>query len=391
MFDRIRQIFSRKAIDDPWMMIAGGVGTAGGLVVSVETAMKCPTVFASTLVISEAVAQIPLILYERGAGDERNKAVDHPLYAVLRHQANDWTSAYNFRLDMQLDVLKHGAAFAFINRDRDGEIRELIQITFEAVKVKTDTRTMEPNYTVTDGDGKENPIPRDQILHLRGMGGLSPIKQCREAIGIALAMEEYLGRLFGRGARPAGVVETPNKIMNPETIKKLRASFDAAHGSGKSGGTLILEEGFKWRQISLSSTDAQFQELRRQQTADISRAFRVPLSLLNDLERITHANAEALGQQFLTFTILPWLKMWEGAIRLSLIAEDERKNFFAEFLTDDLARADLAARFAAYTQAVTNGILNPNEVRAMENRPPYATGDVFTRPLNTGTPERIKE
>jgi HK97 family phage portal protein len=108
--------------------------------------------------------------------------------------------------------------------------------------------------------------------------------------------------------------------------------------------------------------------------------------MLQELERTTHNNAEHLGRQFLTFTLMPWLKLWEGAIRRSLLTPAEREAYFAEFLTDDLARADLAARFEAYAKAVTNGLLSPNEVRAAENRPPYRGGDEFRRPMNTEAP-----
>ena len=142
----------------------------------------------------------------------------------------------------------------------------------------------------------------------------------------------------------------------------------------------------KFTALEFKSVDLQFLELRRFQVAEISRVYRVPLHLLNDLERTTHANAESLGRQFLAFTLLPRLENWEGAIRRTLLTREERRTHFAEFKTDELARADLAARFEAYAKAITNGFMNPNEVRAAENRGPYDGGDQFRVPMNTEQP-----
>jgi phage portal protein BeeE len=87
-----------------------------------------------------------------------------------------------------------------------------------------------------------------------------------------------------------------------------------------------------------------------------------------------------MGQEFLNFCLMAWIKRWEGEIRLKLFTPDERESHFAEFLTDDLARADLAARMSAYSAAIAARILNPNEVRALENRAPYEGGDKFENP-----------
>ena len=152
------------------------------------------------------------------------------------------------------------------------------------------------------------------------------------------------------------------------------------------GGTAFLESDWEWVATQLSSVDAQFMELRGQQVVEIARPFRIPPPMLQDYGRATWSNQEEGGRQFLTLALMPWLKVWEGAIRRSLLTRDERETYFAEFLVDDLARANQAARFEAYAKAITNGILNPNEVRAMENRPPYDGGDEFGRPMNTETP-----
>ena len=363
-----------------------GPETAAGVSVSPETALRCAVVYACVKIISESVAQLPLHLYRRNEDDSKERARDHPLYRLLHDQPNEWTTAFEFRVDMTADLLRYGEAFAFINRNTDGEIVELIQIPTPSVTVERNALTMEPSYRVTLGDGRQVNYRRDQILHLRSMLGLSPVMQAREAIALSLAQEKHAAKLFGNGARPSGVLKHSGRL-GEGSAERLRASWQGAHGGGEnSGRTAILEEGMDFQALTFNSVDLQFLELRRHQVAEIARVFRVPLSLINDLERVTHANAESLGRQFLSFTLLPWLQLWEQAIARSLLTPEEQGEYFAEFLTDEFARADLAARFEAYAKAVTNGLLNPNEVRAAENRSPYEGGDEFRLPMNTEPP-----
>jgi HK97 family phage portal protein len=371
------------------LALFGAVPTASGVSVTPATAMQSPAVYACVKVLSESVAQLPLILYQRTANDGKERASDHPLYQVLHDQANGWTSAFEFRMDMQQALCLHGNAYAFINRVA-GSIAELIQLPSETVTVDVDAVTMEPVYLVTGKDGAQRRYARRDIFHLRTLGncyvGASPIRQAREAIGLGLTMERHAGRLFGAGARPSGVFKYA-KTLSKEALERLKKSFAAAHsGADNSGNTLILEDGMDFAPQEFKSVDLQFLELRRHQVAEVARIFRVPLHMLQDLERTTHGNAETMGREFVALTLLPWLKLWEGAIRRSLLAPEERASHYAEFLSDDLARADLAARYTAYAQAVTNGILNPNEIRAAENRPPYEGGDQFRLPLNTEAP-----
>ncbi|CAH1653493.1 Phage portal protein [Hyphomicrobiales bacterium] len=391
MINRLKNIigFEKKstlANSSPELLALFGAGpTASGTVVTPETAMRCTTVFASVKVIAESVAQLPLHLYRRTDDGGKERAGDHPLAELLHDQANEWTSAFEFRLFMQTALCLHGNAFAFINR-ADGKIFELIPIPSPAIEVQVDRVTMEPSYKVTEGDGSQRIYPRTDIFHLKTLGtsphvGLSPISQMKEAIGLAIAMEEHGARLFGNGARPSGVFKY-HKMLTGQQVQQLRERM-AGHTGGGSGQTLVLEDGMDFKALQFTSVDLQFMELRRQQIAEIARGFRIPLHLLQELERTTHANAESMGQQFLSLTLLPWLKMWEGAIRRALLSPEERRGYQAEFLTDDLARADLAARFDAYAKAVTNGLLCPNEVRAAENRAPYPGGDQFRLPMNT--------
>lgn len=392
MFNRLKSLFASEekstlANASPELIaLFGAAPTASGVSVTAETALKNSTVYGCVKILSESVAQLPLHLYRRTPDGGKERATDHPLSAILNGQPNDWTSSFEWRLSMQSALCLHGNAYSFINRT-NGEIAELVAIPSNQVSVLSNPLTMEPAYQVTTS-AETRVYDRSQIFHLKTLGtsplvGLSPIEQMREPIGVALAMEQHAARLFASGARPGGVFKYA-KTLGPEAMKRLRDSFTSAHAGGSnSGKTLILEDGMDFTPLQFTSVDSQFLETRRHQVAEIARGFRIPLHMLQELERATHNNAESMGRQFVALTLLPWLKLWEGAISRSLLNPEERTEYFAEFLIDDLVRADLAQRFAAYSQAVTNGILSPNEVRSAENRSPYDGGDQFRLPLNT--------
>lgn len=356
--------------------IFGAVRGPTGVSVTPDSAMRCPTAYAAVAVLAQAVAQLPLHLFERTDGGGKERATGHPLYALLNDQANEWTSAYEFRLSMMSAALRYDqGAFAWIGR-AGGDIMELVQIPSASVQVETDPVTREPVYKVTERNGRQRTYDRFDVLHIRALDGVAPLTAAREAIAIMMVMDRHAAKLFGKGARPSGVLTMPTGL-SADAVKRAVASWNKAHSGDGGGGTAFLENNWTWAATQLSSVDAQFMELRAQQVIDIARPFRIPPPMLQDYGRATWANSEEAGRQFLTLSLLPWLKVWEGAIRRSLLTRQERPTYFAEFLVDDLVRADLAARMAAYAQAIGCRVLLPNEARAMENRAPLPGGDEF--------------
>ncbi len=147
---------------------------------------------------------------------------------------------------------------------------------------------------------------------------------------------------------------------------------------------MVLEEGAKYSPLTFSSVDLQFQEMRTFQVAEVSRIFRVPLSLLSEMSRVTHANAESLGRQFLSLTLLPYLRLWQETIARDLLTEDEQQDHYAEFTTSALEMADLHARVDSYVKAIAGGLLTADEARGKENLPPVGGEAAKLRfPLNT--------
>jgi HK97 family phage portal protein len=344
--------------------------------------MTCAPVRAAVQAISEGIGQLPVHVYSRDTDGAKERAPDHAAYKLLHDEANPWTPAALFREQITRDAcLYPNGGFARIVRV-DGKPAELHRINQESNRVEVDANDYgEPFYKVTTGKGEPQIVAYADMLHIPSpsLNGEGIVHEAREAIGLALILDQYAARLFGNGARPSGLISLKN-VTTPDALAKAKAAWQASNGGAKGGGTAVIPADATWTPLTLTSVDAQFQEMRAFAIQVIASIYRVPVHMLGQLDRAIQSNIEQQAQEFLNYCLMPWIKRWEGEIRLKLFTPDERETYFAEFLLDDLVRADLAARYEAYSKAIAARILNPNEVRAMDNRAPYAGGDKFENP-----------
>jgi HK97 family phage portal protein len=357
--------------------IFGVQATASGAAVTAETALRSPTTLACVRVISETIGALPIHLYERGTDNSRKRVTDHPTAKLLAGDWAPWASGADTRTTLQLDALLHGYGYGQIIR-AGGRPKEVYRLDPRSTAI--DWSGSEP-FIKTGAKGQERRLDWRDAIVIATPGSAPGRQMCllncaREAIGVDLVMNEHQARLFSNGAKPSGVLKLGKKPLSPEAKLALQASWQALMGGAiNSGKTVLLEDEMDWKQIAFSSVDSQFLELRRFVTGEIAKSFKVPPVLVGDLERAVWKNVEELGRQFLQMTLLPWLETWEGTLTRALLTPQERETMFLEFAVDDLMRADLVARFTAYRQAAGGAWLTPNEVRALENRPPIDGGD----------------
>lgn len=384
----LNQLFRRESAEqkavtltDPaaWELF-GVTTTTAGPAIGPSSAMKVPAVACAVTLLSTACGTLPAKLYTASPKGKRT-ATKHPSYALAHDWANDWTAAGELRQQLTRDALLNDkGGFAYVNRV-DGRPVELLRLDPASVQMMQDDATGEPVYLVGE-HGKQRRYGWRDVLHLQAPGGTSPISRAREAIALALVLEQHAARLFGNGARPNALLYNDSKFgeAGATVIKNIRAAWRATFGAGQSDAPLILDSGWKYQQLALTSTDAQFEELRRFQIEEIARAFNVPPTMLFELTRGTWSNVEQLALQFLTFSLRPWLEAWQAAYVRVLIAPEDRAGYFIEFVTDDLLTADFAARATAYAQYRAMGAMTANEVRAGLNLPPHKDGDTLDNP-----------
>lgn len=333
-------------------------------------AMQTSAVYACVKILSETIASLPLHLYKKGKDGRNELAEQHPLFSCLYEMPNEEMTSFEFREMMMTSALLWGNGYARIIR-RQGHVKELWYLKPQNMTVERDTQTGKIKYTYTDDVTNETFVYKpNQIFHLKGLSydgvkGISPIAQVREAVGLALATEEYGAKFFGNGARPGGVLEHPGILKDPE---KLRESWNRVYqGTKNSHKVAVLEEGMKYHSIGIAPEDAQFLETRKYQVNEICRIFRVPPHLVGDLERATFSNIEHQSIEFVQHTIRPWIVRWEQAISRLLLDDSERLLYFARFNVDGLMRGDYKSRMEGYAIGRQNGWLSINDIRRLED------------------------
>ena len=379
-----------------------GQQSNSGIDVDEESALKISTVYACVKVISETIASLPLNLLKELTNGDAEKAKQHPLYSVLKDVPNSEMSSFTFREMLMTNLLLWGNAYALIKRNKNGEIVELYPLKSKNMVVERDMTTNAIKYTYTNNRGITKTYSPKQIFHIPafsfdGIIGVSPITYAREAMGLALATEEFGARFFGNGARPGGVLEHPGVLKDPE---KLRESWNKVYqGTANSHKVAVLEEGMKYHEIGMSPEDSQFLQTRSFQIAEICRIFRVPPHMVGDLSRSTFSNIEHQSIDFVVHTIRPWLVRWEQAITRALLSEEERTIYYAKFNVDGLMRGDFVTRMNGYAIARQNGWMSANEIRALENMnkiPADQGGDLYLlngnmiTAMNAGGTESVK-
>jgi len=364
----------------------GVLPTNSGVVVSGNSAMRVPAVLQAVRLISENVGSVPCKLY-RETGESKEAAKDHPAHKITHSCANEWTSAGQLRIDLTVDALLHGAGYAQVVRASDDRPLEVHRLDPSKVQRNCEDDG-EPFYLVSTERGQVRLSYRD-VLYIPAFAGVSPVKLGREPIGISLTLEKHTSNLFSDGARPSGMFWSENSVPDTDagtkTIANILKDYRAAFSGGKQSRPLIVPNGFRYQQMALASTDAQFIENRLEQINEIARIFGVPPHMLYQLERATWSNAEQMAASFLQLCLRPWLDKWQDAYAIVLLTDEERDTLYFEFVIDDVQRADAAGRAEIFGKLVAMRAMTPNEVRAAMNLPALPGGDELANPYTTTT------
>lgn len=343
--------------------------SSAGKNVNERSAMQMTAVYACVRILAESVAGLPLHLYLTNENGNKEKAKNHPLYFILHDEPNSEMTSFILRETLMTHLLLWGNAYAQIIRNGKGEVISIYPLMPNKMRVARDKETKEIIYEYFHEDGKVQLFSFD-VLHIPGLGfdgliGYSPIAMAKNAIGMAMATEEYGAKFFANGAQPGGVLEHPGIIKDPERVRN--SWSQSFGGSSNSNKIAVLEEGMKYTPISISPEQAQFLETRKFQINEIARIFRVPPHMVGDLEKSSFSNIEQQSLEFVKYTLDPWVLRWEQALNRSLIPNKDKKKYFIKFNVDGLLRGDYESRMNGYATARQNGWMSANDIRTLEN------------------------
>ena len=367
-----------KAADAGYSFLFGR--TTSGKPVNERTAMQTTAVYACVRILAEAVASLPLHVYEYQDDGGKKLVHDHPLYYLLHDEPNPEMTSFVFRETLMSHLLIWGNAYAQIIRDGAGRVLGLYPLLPDKMEVQRDDKGN--IYYVYSRNSDENPtfkeygnikLKAEDVLHIPGLGfdgliGYSPIAMAKNAVGMTLACEEYGASFFANGANPGGVLEHPGVLKDPS---KVRESWNSVYrGVSNAHKIAVLEEGMKYQQIGIPPEEAQFLETRKFQINEIARLYRIPPHMVGDLDKSSFSNIEQQSLGFVKYTLDPWVIRWEQSLQRSLLLPGEKGKYFIKLNVDGLLRGDYQSRMNGYAVGRQNGWFSANDIREMENMNP---------------------
>ena len=335
--------------------------------------MQTTAVYACVRILAEAIASLPLHVYEYQDDGGKKLVHDHPLYYLLHDEPNPEMTSFVFRETLMSHLLIWGNAYAQIIRDGAGRVLGLYPLLPDKMEVQRDDRGN--IYYVYSRNSDENPmfkeygnikLKAEDVLHIPGLGfdgliGYSPIAMAKNAVGMTLACEEYGASFFANGANP-GVLKDPSKV---------RESWNSVYrGVNNAHKIAVLEEGMKYQQIGIPPEEAQFLETRKFQINEIARLYRIPPHMVGDLDKSSFSNIEQQSLEFVKYTLDPWVIRWEQSLQRSLLLPGEKGKYFIKLNVDGLLRGDYQSRMNGYAVGRQNGWFSANDIREMENMNP---------------------
>lgn len=391
IFQKFRFVFSNSFDDLVHKFLIGDetVNIPAGPVTA-TTAMKYTAVFSCIRVLGETFASAPAKLYRKVTDDERESRNDLAVYDILHNAPNEEMAPFNFKEACMIALNTGGNAVCERLVDRRGGLVGLYPYQWQQVKIDRDPETKNLQYKISDGISTkpEKELGRKQVFHVPGMSvdgviGMSPIEYAANAIRLGRSYEEFGNQMFRNAAIPSGGFSTDG-TLNESSFQRLKKEINENYtGMKNTGKPMLLEGGLKFIPFTVKPIDAQLIENKKFQIEDIARIYRVPLHLIQNLDRATNNNIEHQSLEFIMYTMLPWFKRWEENINMQLLTPAERRaGYYVEFDLRGLLRGDQLSRSRAYAVGRQWGWLSVNDIRKLENMPPIENGDIYLEPQN---------
>jgi HK97 family phage portal protein len=375
----VRALWTPQSItqlDSEMDSLVAGQPTFTGVNVSENLAMNFPGFYACNKVLSETMTSTPCQLKQRLEKGGARDAEEHALYRVVNKEANVEVSSADFWGSTMVHNGHYGNSYSFIDmatRGRNaGSINGLVYMHPGRTKpfrdasgrLKYEYRKRLPNGGLSD------PITYDytQILHIPGFSfdgliGYSPVACARQAIGLGLALEEFQGRFFSNGAHVRGLLLAPD-VKDDAAKTRLRESVkESVAGLSKAFGIMVVTGAQTFEPITMPLDDAELLASRKFTLEEMARIFRIPLHLIQNLERATFSNIEHQSLEFVMFTWTPWVRRYEQRMDMRLLTEAEkRQGYFVKFNVRGLMRGDMKAQGEFFKIMKEVGGYNANRI-----------------------------
>ena len=345
--------------------------TSAPLNVTTDNALRVSDAYACVRVLADSISSLPLHVYRR-TSQGRLPAGENARAVQLLNRPSPGSTSVDLISQVLVHLNVHGDAFVGKYR-ADGEIVQLGLISPESIQVEL--RGQRIVYLLDTVKGRTEHGP-DDILHIKamsldGLRGLSPVMQCRVALGLSSSLQQSAKVYTEKGSKPSGVLTAPHGAT--QALEQVAAAWNAKHGGVENMHRVAVVAGdVKFEPVAFSADDSQFLQQRELSAREVARIFRVPAWAIDAPtgDSLTYANVGEQNRALVTHSLRPWLVRIERAI--SNDSDLCPGGTYVQFDLDGLLRADAKTRAETYTQALApdTGWMRRDEVRELEDLPP---------------------
>ena len=378
---RLREVVQSSAYRAAFGM--GRLDALSGQHVEREEAMGLPPFWAGVMLLAKTACTLPLEVRDE---TKNNQVVRGAGVALrLRSQWNSETPAAVALTTLFTHLIPTHNAYALKLPASDGLVApELFLIEPELVEKYRDAdRVTRYDLYTRDGGTFAKGVHGKHVIHFRGPalhGTFRPasmISVARNALGNALATQEYQGAMYRNGGVPKGVLSVDEPLTLEQGLEMADAWRAAYGGTENVGKIAVLDRGGKFQSVAMTNENAQFIEQLQMSATDAARLLNIPPAFIGaEGSAMTYDNASSNNRHLLTYALRPWLDLVEGALNMDEQLFGVRSPWVPRFNTDEITRPDQEARYEGYASAITAGWMTVADVREMEGLPPLKAGAV---------------
>ena len=367
--------------------------TVSGVYVTEESVLSIGAYYAGVSVLSQDVSSVAFQVVKRATDgssvvDETNRV--HDMVSFEPDPEDGEMSSLAWVASGMWHLNTTGNTYSRIKRDK-----YLLPIGLELLdpnKVNPKRKTNGRLYYDVDGEGF---LPRD-ILHVAAVGfdgivGRSPVRQARETLGLAMAVEKFGASYFGNGINPNGIITLPEGLDEVEA-EEYRKQINKRHqGPYHAHKYMVLGPGETFTPTSIDAEDAQFLGTRKFQLAEICRILRIPPTKLQDFDKASFSNIEETNQDYYTSSLKPWLKRFQAEFNRKLFTTAERRIWRVDHDVSETLRGRMLDQAQVDKIYREMGVLNADEIRARHGWGRITGGQTYMVPLNSAPLDKVAE
>ncbi len=352
-----------------------GTSTYAGRYITGDSALAVTAFYRAISIRANLAGTLPIHIYQKDqAGNRQQVEVEGDSY--LWRRPNPEVSKAVFWMTFFGHLASTGNAYLYVVA-KDGRPSEMYPIEPKRVEPMRDTSGRKL-YMIDGMTPTRDWVAGGEIVHVQGLGtdglkGKSPLQLGAQALGLALAAEEYAGRWFGDGSQVGAYLSSDQDITQTQA-QQFSEAWEEAHSGGENRHRMpVLGRGTKYMTTALDPETSQLLATRSFQVAEISRLTGVPEHLLGSHDKQSSWGSGIAEQNrgLLTYTIDPDLVITEQTISDELLRPTAR---YMKFDRGALLRGSNLER-AQYLEILRrNEIINADEWRAEEDMMPRPDG-----------------